>query len=143
MPKDCQVDFYVLARPTQSAGELACRLAMMAWEQGHRVAVRADGEDEVKRLDELMWDCPPGRFLPHEAGNADAETPVSIADSADPIPDHRDLVINLGAEPVPEPTRFHRLLEIVPAEPTHRTASRTKFKTYRDQGLSPETHKMG
>ena len=143
MPGSCQVDFYVLARTTQSAGELACRLAMMAWEQGHRVAVRADGEDEVKKLDEMMWDYPPGRFLPHAVGEADAETPVSITDSDAGIAEHRDLVINLGAGPVPEPTRYRRLLEIVPAEPEHRTASRTKFRAYRDQGLSPETHQMG
>ena len=30
MSTDCQVDFYELARATQSAEQLACRLAMMA-----------------------------------------------------------------------------------------------------------------
>ena len=143
MDDPCQVDFYVLARPSQSAGELACRLAMMAWEKGHRVAVRADGQDAVRELDELMWDCPPGRFLPHATGSSDADVPVAIDTSEAVIPDHRDLVINLCEEPVPQATRFRRLLEIVPAEPTQRTASRSKFRVYRDQGLSPETHEMG
>ena len=52
MDHACQVDFYVLARPTQSAGELACRLAMRAWEQGHRVLVRVanDGRRPLPRL---------------------------------------------------------------------------------------------
>lgn len=139
----CQVDFYVLTRPTQLAGELACRLAMMAWEQGHRIAVRTDDDEQAMQLDEMMWDFPPGRFLPHETGDADQKIPVSIAPRGSAIAEHRDLVINLSVEPVPEPARFRRLLEIVPAEPEQRTASREKFRAYREQGLNPETHKMG
>ena len=38
MAASCQVDFYVLTNPDQSAERLACQLAMMAWEQGHRVS---------------------------------------------------------------------------------------------------------
>ena len=45
-------------------------------------------------------------------------------------------------EPVPEPARFRRLLEIVPANPEQREASREKYRAYREQGLSPETYKM-
>ena len=71
------------------------------------------------------------------------DTPVTITTRAASIPDHRNLVINLCADPVPEPGRFRRLLEIVPAQPELRTASRVKYKLYRDQGLNPETHKMG
>jgi len=140
MTDPCQVDFYVLARPTQSAGQFVCRLAMMAWEQGHRVMVRTENESDARKLDELMWDYPPGRFLPHETGTASEDIPVSIAARSVDIPDHRNLVINLCTEAVPEPSRYQRLCEIVPAEPQQRTASRAKFKSYRDQGLSPESH---
>ena len=143
MDNTCQVDFYVLARPTQSPGQFVCRLAMMAWEQGHRVLVRTDSEEEAGRIDEMMWDYPPGRFLPHETGTGNPDTPVSIATRDAGIPEHRDLVINLCTEPVPEPGRLHRLCEIVPAEQAQRTASRIKFRTYRDQGLSPESHTIG
>jgi len=140
MADHCQVDFYVLARPTQSPGELTCRLAMMAWEQGHRVFVRTEGEDEARALDQQMWDAPQGRFLPH--GLEENDAPVCIAARAKGIPEDRDLVINLCTEAVPDPERFRRLLEIVPADSDQRTASREKFKTYRDRGLSPETHQM-
>ena len=67
------------AIPTQSAGEVVCRLAMMAWEQGHKVLVRTGSEDEARQLDELMWDYPPGRFLPHGPEPAGDDVPVSIA----------------------------------------------------------------
>ena len=142
MEQHCQVDFYVLARPTQSSGQFVCRLAMMAWEQGHQILVRTENREEADRLDEMMWDYPPGRFLPHEQGD-DANCPITIATRDDAIPEHRNLVINLCIEPVPEPERLKRLCEIVPAEPSQRSASRDKFRVYRDRGLAPETHTIG
>jgi DNA polymerase-3 subunit chi len=120
MADPCQVDFYVLADPSLSAGQLACRLCMMAWEQGHRVAVLAGNEQDADDLDELMWDFPPGRFLPHAPGG--------------------DVVINLGGAAIPQPERFRRLLEIVPADARQKQASREKFRQYREWGLSPGSH---
>ena len=139
----CQVDFYVLARPEQSAERLACKLAMMAWEQGHQVAVLTADENGADALDEIMWDYPPGRFLPHSRGQADSETPVTIDTYATEIPAQRDVVINLADTAVPDPGRFKRLLEIVPGIEEKRLASRQKFREYRDLGLSPASHKIG
>ena len=142
MDQACQVDFYVLARPTQSAGEVVCRLAMMAWEKGHKVLVRTGSENEARELDELMWDYPPGRFLPHESETGNEEIPVSIATAESEIPGYRDVIINLCTDPVPEPQRYRRLCEIVPAEAEHRNASRDKWRIYRDQGLDLEKHDL-
>jgi DNA polymerase-3 subunit chi len=147
---DCQVDFYVLAESSPPAEQLACRLSLMAWEQGHRVSVLAPDENTARSVDELMWDYPPARFLPHERGApglvaagqgvAGRGAPVSIVLSADQLGADRDVVVNLGGEAVPEPGRFHRLLEIVPAEPHLREASRDKFRYYRKLGLQPTKH---
>jgi DNA polymerase-3 subunit chi len=142
MSAACQVDFYVLARPTQSAGELACRLAMKAWEGGFRVVVRVDDENAARDLDEQMWDYPAGRFLPHGAGADASAAPVAIVTAREQLPAERDLVINLCADAVQGAERFGRLLEIVPADPTARDASRVKYRDYRERGLSPETHTM-
>jgi DNA polymerase-3 subunit chi len=143
MTATCQVDFYVLARTSQSAEQLACRLAMMAWEQGHRVSVRTEFESDVKILDELMWDAPPGRFLPHGTGATGAASPVAIGAQTEEIPADRDVVINLAAAAVPEPSRFKRLLEIVPEDNEQRSASRLKFREYRKLGLDPVSHPIG
>jgi DNA polymerase-3 subunit chi len=147
---DCQVDFYVLAESAPPAEQLACRLSLMSWEQGHRVSVLAPDENAARSLDELMWDYPPARFLPHERGApgpgaagqgaAGWGAPVSIVSSADQLGADRDVVVNLGNEAVPDPGRFHRLLEIVPAEPHLREASRDKFRYYRKLGLQPSKH---
>jgi len=138
-----QVDFYVLAGVSPSAEGLACRLAMMAWEQGHRVAVRTESDAEALTLDELMWDQPPGRFLPHGIGTDGAESPVSIGSREQEIPTDRGVIINLAATAVPDPGRFTRLLEIVPPDSGQRHASRLKYRQYRDLGLDPAHHTIG
>jgi len=143
MNSGCQVDFYVLPRPDQSAERLACRLAMMAWEQGHRVAVLTADEKDASTLDDIMWDYPPGRFLPHENGATASDTPVSIGTQIADIPPDRNVLINLADYPIPEPGRFKRLLEIVPGDELKRLASRTKFRAYRDLGLEPASHTIG
>ena len=54
-----------------------------------------------------------------------------------------DVVINLCIQPIPEPQRFNRLLEIVPQKPEDRQASRQKFRAYRQLGIEPATHNIG
>ena len=143
MASGCQVDFYVLSGENPSPEQLACRLALMAWEQGHRVSVRTESEREAAQLDELMWEFPPGRFLPHDAADSNSSAPVLIGQQETVIPSDRDVVINLAGTVVPEPGRFRRLLEIVPPRSRDREASRVKFRHYRNEGLEPAHHEIG
>jgi len=147
----CQVDFYVLQDEEKSVEHLACQLAMMAWEQGLRSMLLTSGEGQVKKLDELMWSVPAGRFLPHQPA---AQAAKDIAASAGPAPvtigtmsdldnSAAEVIINLDLHAVPRPGRFKRLLELVPARDAEREASRIKFRTYREVGLQPVSHKMG
>jgi len=143
MSSAVQVDFYVLSNPGQSAERFACKLALMAWEQGHRVAVLTEDESHADALDEIMWDFPPGRFLPHSRGKVESKVQVSIDAHTADISIDRDLVINLADKAVAEPGRFKRLLEIVPGAEQKRLASRLKFRDYRNQGLDPVSHTIG
>ncbi len=140
MTGSCQVDFYVLGDGALTAEQLACRLALMAWEQGHSIAVLTETADLANQLDELMWDYPAGRFLPHSAEAGDTRAPVIIAQADVPLPGDSEVIINLTRTAIAEPGRFKRLLEIVPGSPEQRTASRRKFRAYRDQGLDPASH---
>lgn len=137
---DCQVDFYILKTAQLDSGRLACRLALMAWERGHRSQVLAADEESARAIDDLLWQSPADRFLPHgRSGTPDGEAaPVRVA-----TPDQLtggEVVINLSRMPVTEPGRFTRLLEIVPHQAADREASREKFRYYRDHGLEPQTH---
>ena len=135
----CQVDFYLLASPEGDAGHLACKLALMALERGHRIDILAADADSARALDELMWRYPEGRFIPHDLadGPTGRQAPVRIHQRA---PDKADVLINLTQQPVDQPQRCRRLLEIVPHRDADRKASRDKFRAYRAQGLEPATH---
>jgi DNA polymerase-3 subunit chi len=143
MPDGCQVDFYVLHNPELSALHLACRLALRAWEQGHSIAIMTEDEHQARALDDMMWDHPPGRFLPHALGAGDQAAPVQIGTISQSIGDDRNLVINLTAQECPEPEKYRRLLEIVPAGDAERAASRSKFMAYRGRGLKLAAHDIG
>ena len=141
-PEPCQVDFYLLGEAAPEAGKLACRLALMAWERNQSVFIVTPSESAGEQLDGLMWQYPEGRFLPHSrAGDKDSDkVPVHIGTLSDLNP--ADVVINLCPEAVPQPERFSRLLEIVPHAVNERQASRVKYKTYRNSGITPQTHEM-
>ncbi len=140
MTDACQVDFYILGDGAPTAEQLACRLALMAWEQGHQITVLTETTELANKLDELMWDYPVGRFLPHSVEPDDTQVPVIIGKSDMPIPGGSEVIINLSSSAVSRTDRFKRLLEIVPGSPEQRTASRNKFRTYREQGLNPASH---
>ncbi len=138
--ESCQVDFYVLQDETQSADLLTCRLALMAWEQGKRTMVLATSESECARLDALMWEHPQGRFLPHALVSEGVGAPVALGTNSDLAGLATEVLINLTTTAVPQPGRFQRLLELVPANDGQRKASREKFREYRASGLEPATH---
>jgi DNA polymerase-3 subunit chi len=148
----CQVDFYVVEDERKSVEQLACKLAMMAWEQGMRSMVLLNDSAQAEQLDSLMWSVPHNRFLPHQlsdrqsssnTGSGAIPAPVTIGTAADLDHSPAEVIINLTTGMVPSPKRFRRLLELVPARDTERQASRVKFRAYRELGLQPKSHTMG
>lgn len=138
----CQVDFYLLGEPAAKASNLACRLALMAWERKQKVFIATDTPAASEALDKLMWQFPDERFLPHAmASDSSAQkAPILIGQLSGLKP--VEVVINLCPEAVPEPSRFDRVLEIVPFDKAERQASRVKYKTYRKLGITPQTHEI-
>ncbi|MGD9021472.1 MAG: DNA polymerase III subunit chi [Lysobacterales bacterium] len=136
----CEVDFYVLEDPSADPAVQACRLALMNWERDRGVFVVTADEAAGRRLDELMWERPGGRFLPHALAGSQAacKAPVNIGPLS--ALNQVDVVINLCPEAIPQPQRFSRIQEIVPFG--DRDASRAKYRVYRELGLAPQTQKV-
>lgn len=140
MTDPCQVDFYVLQDESLSAEHYACRLALMAWEQGNRTMILTENRTQAEQLDSLMWDYPQSRFLPHSQMHQPESAPVIIGIMGQ-LPDEAgDVIINLSNDTVPQPQRFQRLLEFVPADEIQRKTAREKFLAYRNHGLKPVSH---
>ncbi len=125
-----RVDFYILPDVDQLAKQrFGCRLAHKAVLAGLRVHVRTDAPAEV---DDLMWDYPPQRFLPHATlADASGEEPVTIG-AGDETPDRADVLVNLADDILPRRTGFARVAEVVLS--TERAAGRAKYRRYRELG---------
>jgi DNA polymerase III subunit chi len=142
-----RVDFYLLgASDPRARLATACRIAEKACDQGLKVAVRTAGPAETAELDELLWTFSDRSFVPHAVWPAEpavaAQTPVLVASGAPPD-SHRDVLINLGTEPPPDPHAYARICEIVGADDAAKRQARVRFRTYRDAGIVPETHQLG
>ena len=143
---DTQVDFYLLGTAApRTRLTTACRLAEKACDQGLRIAVRTASPSETAELDDLMWTFSDRSFVPHgvwPAESAFAEaTPVLIASG--PLPDtHRDVLINLAAEPPADLPSYARVCEIVADDEAARQAARERWRAYRHSGLEPKTHDL-
>jgi len=137
------VDFYVLQDQSKSIHQLACQLAMMAWEQGMHSLVLLPDQQQLEQLDELMWSFPRERFLPHQSAGQPGDAPVVLGTLADLEQSRAEVIINLDTKVIPRPERFRRLLELVPANDADRQASRLKFRSYKALGLEPISHTMG
>ena len=142
MSETAQVDFYLLKTPELDARLLACRLALMAWERGHRITVLTESPTDAAELDDLMWKSPQGRFLPHSTDDSEKSGMAPVLITGAEHLNEADVLINLCRSPVEDPGRFNRLLEIVPHRKADREASRDKFRYYREQGLNPATHEI-
>lgn len=139
---ECQVDFYVLTDAATDAIKVSCTLALTMLERNQRIFITAADDSAARQIDELMWQHPEGRFLPHaladstDAGKALVN--IGTLSALKPV----DVVINLCPEVIPQPERFKRILEIVPFADADRKASRVKFRAYREHGLTPRTQEI-
>ncbi len=129
----------MLTEAAVQPAEMACTLALTMLERDQRVYITTETETAGRQLDELLWQYPEGRFLPHAlADSADAGKAminIGTLSTLNPV----DVVINLCPEAIPQPERFSRILEIVPFADENRETSRAKYRTYREDGLTPRT----
>ena len=114
----------------------------MAWEREQKIFIITATAKTAKQLDDLMWQYPEGRFLPHartdDRDSGKAAVNIGMLSDLNPA----DVVINLCPEAVPQAERFSRVLEIVPFAKSERQASRVKYKTYLGLGIKPRTHEI-
>lgn len=142
-----RVDFYLLPDIDEDAKRrFSCRLAYRAVASGEKVHIRAAQTDD---LDELLWEYPPGRFLPHaKLIESSGHEPVTIGDEREEPPsakiaqDERPsgLLINAAGD-IPEWfAGFARVAEVVLTN--ERNASREKYRHYRDRGYPLFHHQL-
>jgi DNA polymerase-3 subunit chi len=122
--------------------DYSCRLLRKAYRRGSRVIVCGEPE-RLSRLDVQLWTFEQLEFIPHlrlRAGDQPAaamqRTPIWLLDPQVAWPP-ADVAINLGDEPLAEPQRVARVLELVGDEAQARQAGRARWRHYVALGLTP------
>ena len=135
-----RVDFYILEdEGLDAAMRFACRLCLKAYQGGHPVYVRTLDEDQAQNLDELMWDYPRHRFIPHRLrGNDTQSAPVHIGTGEPEVSE--GLLINLGADVPSFFGRFDRVAEIIVG--ATKTEGRDRYAHYRKRGYPLHHHEL-
>jgi len=124
-----------------------CRLLRKACRSGQRVFVLGTPL-ELARLDQLLWVFEPGEFIAH----------VRLA-GPQPPPEHLQrspvwlgtnlqamqagqVVVNLGPEPVDDPQRCARLIEVVAQDEVEVASGRARWRHYKAAGLDLRNHQQ-
>jgi len=136
-----RIDFYILDDQSQDACmRYACHKGLEAYLAGDLVHVHVDDAVMAANLDELMWDYPQHRFLPHEIAQPD-QNPTSPVQIGFHPPHHQEgVLINLSASVPTFFGRFERVIEIVVGDT--RDEGRTRYSHYRDRGYPLHHHKL-
>lgn len=138
-----RVDFYVLSAEAPDARlRYACRLAERAVEQGCHVYIQTP---DVQRVDDMLWTFSDGSFLPHEVYRGEppshALVKVMLGSAVGPS-SHRQLLINLTDSMPADVAAYDRIAEIVDVDPERKRTARDRYKLYREQGCSMESHNL-
>ena len=135
-----RVDFYILEDEGMDAAmRFACRLCLKAYQGGLPVHVRAADAEQAKNLDELMWDYPRHRFIPHRLnGQNDSAAPVHICTEEPEVSE--GLLINLGNDVPSYFGRFDRVAEIIVGET--KDVGRERYSHYRKRGYPLHHHEL-
>ncbi len=139
-----QIDFYILTGQAQADRfQLACRLVEKAWNAGHRVCINTETQQDAAHIDNLLWTFNEQSFIPHDLAEKSHPdiTPVSISVKLNKSEEH-DVLVNLASS-IPECfSQFERLLEPVDKDEKNRSASRERYRYYRDCGYTINNHEV-
>jgi len=136
-----RVAFYVLQSAKLNPLRVACKLAIKAWEHGQPVAIIAGSTSDAAAIDDLLWDAPPERFIPHDMAKPGKTRRSPIVIGCNDTEDTQaEVTINLSEDPIRH--SGSRILEIVTCATESLDRSRKKYAHYRQLGYQLETHKL-
>ena len=138
-----RIDFYLLDQNVPDGRlRVTCRLCKKINALGHTIFVQTPDSEQAKFLDDLMWTFDQSTFIPHGLHNSrgdGAGLPVAIGQH--PPPDSGIIVLISLMDKVPEHyDQYPRVLELVDNTPQEKAQARDRYRIYRDQGHTPETH---
>lgn len=139
-----RVDFYVLASAArEQRWNVACRVAAKAHLSDLSVIIWSESGADAKIGDDMLWTFSDSAFVPHQIslGPTDPRIPVHLVVALEQV-GGADVLVNVSDRLPGSLERFARVVEIIDADPKRRHLGRERFKAYREQNLSLETHQL-
>ncbi len=135
------VNFYELDQDDeQGKMQTACRLAAQAYKQAMSVFILTPNESTSKAIDDLLWNFPPHRFIPHSLQDGDESSGNLIRiDHKDPE-QKSHLLINLTQRKIGIAGKVERIFEIV--LPHERTSARDRQHHYEQLNCTIQIHSV-
>lgn len=144
MARAPEVTFYLLSQADEPAWLASvCKLVTAQFSQRRKVAIRARSQEQAELIDELLWQQPTDRFIPHnlvgEGPNGGAPVVIGWNQHADAFGYGRQVVINLANDTAPFLRGAQHIIDFVPAKDEDKELARERFREYRRSGASIET----
>ncbi|MFV8570895.1 DNA polymerase III subunit chi [Marinobacter sp. SBS5] len=137
--------FHILAQNTPAARNLhATKLVDKAWQQGDRVCVLCDNQQQAQELDDLLWNFTPDAFIPHSIAT-DPSTPCSDPVGIllyPPAAADWDTVIILSSTLPEQADQYRRLALVAQNDPAVLNQARGHYKQLRKLGIEARVHDM-
>lgn len=133
-----RVEFIKLKRPERA--RILCELAEEFYQAGKRVLVMVQDDNQGVTLDQFMWTCKKGAFIPHvyDNGSVDCHDEPVVIIAKEENPNGAEVLL-MG---VPCSTDFIRHFQHVidfaeTFDDSRLEESRERFKAYRELGFAP------
>tara|TARA_R110002060_G_scaffold77710_1_gene89520 strand:+ start:567 stop:1037 length:471 start_codon:yes stop_codon:yes gene_type:complete len=141
-----KVTFYLLEREAEATSQqpahlaLACQLAAQCFSNKQRCVVMCQSQAQAEQFDELLWQLPNDRFVPHNltGEGPQAGTPVEICWQR-PSQFNKPVLINLADNMPDFHSKFSRIFDFVPAADALKQQARERYKHYRAAGHQLDT----
>lgn len=121
--------------------KLACQTIVTHWQQGQRILVACQDQQQAEKVDEYLWQQEPDRFVPHNLVGEGMKggSPVEIAWLGKRSNGNRQLLINLQ-ESFPEfSTVYKDIIDFVPFESRLKALARERYIAYKNVGFNLKT----
>lgn len=139
-----QVNFYTLAsEETATRLQFVCRLTEKAYSLGHKIHIQTDSVEQLKRLDDLLWQYSAHSFIPHRVLGSDKDAAAMVSLAADSATaEHGDVLINLSSEACPQHNQYARINEVIAGDMDSLEQGRNRYRFYKECGHQIETFKI-
>ncbi|TDF39312.1 DNA polymerase III subunit chi [Alteromonadaceae bacterium M269] len=136
--------FYLLEQASGDTAashfDAACHVAAECYSNKQKCLVWCDNQQDAEQIDELLWQLPTERFVPHNLLGDGPKGGAAVEITWEtPARSNRTVLINLASEAPSFSRQFRQVFDFVPAEENLKQQARNRYKSYRGAGISLDT----